>query len=389
MKKNVLIGLAAATLLSVGAGTISVNSNTNEASVVQAATKTKKLTHNAYIYNSKGKRVKGVKKLKKGKSVKILSYKTINGAKYARIGKNKYIKLSNTTKSNRKSSVYKKFVQPQVATRLSVDVTDTKHPKWPSGKSLVTNANKLPAGTKYSLDTTSKDNFNIDYTMTPFYGYRTYSTLSITEPGHKMMSFPIEVNYDTTKPIKFKLVKGFNLDFINKTASQGKLSEEEQDLLSDAIDANHFVSESPAEDNEVVNVNKLTQAQRNELSKYTAKLYSQIRKQLGLNEVSWSPTMQYLVETEDQTTDLGLSGGYTFNFASEPAGAPAPRTMTELKKVIYDGMLNALFSLDNRSLAPVLIQPDVQQVAVTFQKIKNVVLVDYQYGIYSPLDDDE
>lgn len=98
MKKNVLIGLAAAALLSVSVSTISVNSSVNKNNVVQAATKTKKLTHNAYVYTSKGKRVKSAKKLSKGEKVKILGYKTIKGKKYARIGKNRYVKAANFTK---------------------------------------------------------------------------------------------------------------------------------------------------------------------------------------------------------------------------------------------------------------------------------------------------
>lgn len=100
MKKNILIGLATAALLSVGAGTVSVNNNVNENGVVQAATKTKKLTHNAYVYNSKGKRIKKAKTLKKGTKVKVYGYKTIKGKKYAHIGKNKYVKAANFAKND-------------------------------------------------------------------------------------------------------------------------------------------------------------------------------------------------------------------------------------------------------------------------------------------------
>ncbi|WP_240722990.1 hypothetical protein [Lactobacillus crispatus] len=55
MKKNVLVSLSVATLLSVGAvGVNEVNGVANNTNVVQAAVKNGKLTHNAYIYKSNG-----------------------------------------------------------------------------------------------------------------------------------------------------------------------------------------------------------------------------------------------------------------------------------------------------------------------------------------------
>lgn len=51
MKKNVLVSLSVATLLSVGAvGVNEINGVANNTNVVQAAVKNGKLTHNAYIY---------------------------------------------------------------------------------------------------------------------------------------------------------------------------------------------------------------------------------------------------------------------------------------------------------------------------------------------------
>lgn len=82
MKKNVLVSLSVATLLSVGAvGVNEINGVANNTNVVQAAVKNGKLTHNAYIYKSNGNRY-GKKVLKKGKTVKILGTKKIYGKKY-------------------------------------------------------------------------------------------------------------------------------------------------------------------------------------------------------------------------------------------------------------------------------------------------------------------
>ncbi|MCT7728748.1 MAG: SLAP domain-containing protein, partial [Lactobacillus iners] len=74
-KKNILVSLSVATLLSVGAvGVSEVNNTANNTNIVQAAVKKKKLTHNAYIYRSNGYRY-GKKVLKKGKKVNILGQK--------------------------------------------------------------------------------------------------------------------------------------------------------------------------------------------------------------------------------------------------------------------------------------------------------------------------
>ena len=110
MKKNVLVSLSVATLLSIGAvGVNEINGVANNTNVVQAAVKNGKLTHNAYIYKSNGNRY-GKKVLKKGKTVKILGTKKIYGKKYYRIGKNQYVKVANfakkTSKANTASGQY-------------------------------------------------------------------------------------------------------------------------------------------------------------------------------------------------------------------------------------------------------------------------------------------
>lgn len=104
MKKNVLVSLSVATLLSVGAvGVNEVSSFANNTNVVQAAVKNSKLTHNAYIYKSNGTRY-GKKVLKKGKTVNVLGQKKIHGKKYYRIGKNQYVKVSNFAKKTGKAN---------------------------------------------------------------------------------------------------------------------------------------------------------------------------------------------------------------------------------------------------------------------------------------------
>ena len=104
MKKNVLVSVSVATLLSVGAvGINEVNSVANNTRVVQAAVKKSKLTHNAYVYKSNGSR-SGKKVLKKGKTVNVLGQKKIHGKRYYRIGKNQYVKVANFAKKVNKAN---------------------------------------------------------------------------------------------------------------------------------------------------------------------------------------------------------------------------------------------------------------------------------------------
>mgnify|MGYP002409982310 FL=1 len=93
---NKIITVSAAVTLLAPVAATTINPTTNN---VQAATKSRKLTHNAYIYKANGKRA-NKKILKKGTYVKSSSIKKIKGKNYYHIGKNQYIKVTNTKKQN-------------------------------------------------------------------------------------------------------------------------------------------------------------------------------------------------------------------------------------------------------------------------------------------------
>lgn len=57
MKKKNILTIATTTML-LSVGTIVEVSNNNFSTVVEAQTTVKKLTHNAYVYNAKGKKTK-------------------------------------------------------------------------------------------------------------------------------------------------------------------------------------------------------------------------------------------------------------------------------------------------------------------------------------------
>ncbi|MDX5063914.1 SLAP domain-containing protein [Lactobacillus crispatus] len=100
MKKQNIKKLVASAVLTIGlispmaVANQSGNSLLATNNTVQAATRQIKLTHNAYIYNYRARRV-GRKVLHKNTTHTYFSTKKIHGKRYYRIGHNKYIKAGN------------------------------------------------------------------------------------------------------------------------------------------------------------------------------------------------------------------------------------------------------------------------------------------------------
>lgn len=67
----------------------------SQAPKAQSAKVNKNLMHNAFIYNSKGQRVKGAKSIKGDNVITTYGTKTIKGKKYYRVGKDAYIAAGN------------------------------------------------------------------------------------------------------------------------------------------------------------------------------------------------------------------------------------------------------------------------------------------------------
>lgn len=118
-KKNVTKLLSAITLSSALLLSATVVAGNEQASVVEASTRSVKLTHNAYVYNYQGKRIKGARTLKKGRSVKAYRTKTIHGKKYLYIGNHRYVNLANTKKTSANKALFKvEVVYPSPAYKL-------------------------------------------------------------------------------------------------------------------------------------------------------------------------------------------------------------------------------------------------------------------------------
>lgn len=100
MKKRNIKELVASAVLTIGLiSPLAVTSQSNNlllgtTTTVQAATRKIKLTHNAYIYNYRGRRV-GRRVLHKYTTHTYFSVRKIHGKRYYRIGHNRYVKAGN------------------------------------------------------------------------------------------------------------------------------------------------------------------------------------------------------------------------------------------------------------------------------------------------------
>lgn len=97
MNRNILISISEATLLSFGL--LAGVAGSNEVNAAVKVGQRNRLERNAYVYNSQGQRTKR-NIWKYGKKVIVLGTKTIKGKKYARVGRNQYIRITNFNKDN-------------------------------------------------------------------------------------------------------------------------------------------------------------------------------------------------------------------------------------------------------------------------------------------------
>ena len=134
MKKKFLLTTVGVSLLSVGLTTANLSQVVHATKVT--AGKTAKFTHNAYIYNSKGKHVKK-STLKKNKTTKVIKIIKIKGKNYAQIGKNQFVKLGNLkvtaeNKINKKST--SKKIKKSSTKNVKKDSWKEMHDNYPGFK---------------------------------------------------------------------------------------------------------------------------------------------------------------------------------------------------------------------------------------------------------------
>lgn len=204
-KKFATIFVSAALLLG-GVGTVSVGViNSQPSSVVQAATRHTKsnkivLTHNARIFNNKGKHINKKVVLRKGKVFKVLGTRTIKRAKYYKIGKVSYIKAVNAKRITKPS-------KPSIQTKGK----NTESTISLTGKNTLTHYNM--------------DGNEIDVNYIPNVPYENYGkqlTLQILEPNsfnHPNRTYPCVIFVQGSAWHKQNVYH--KVDMLDKLAAKG------------------------------------------------------------------------------------------------------------------------------------------------------------------------
>lgn len=340
-KRNIITLLAVSAMFATGVTTSQI-----------ADASTMRLTHNAYVYNAKGKKTKS-KLLRKGKTVKATKLKKIKGKYYWKIGKNKYVRKGNVGKITKKHKKDNQIYKPQVT--KNTDINLDNNPSLPDAKSVITNANSLPTGTKYSWDKDETPEFKADG--------NTEGQVNIVYPDGSKDSVEIDYVYHGTDHIK--MPKTYTLSGLKEadnapTAQMNKASEE-------GMKNNNFVSESAQDDKEKINALNLTTAQKQEISKFALRLINEARNQLGQSSWYYDNNVQSLADdiaTKYQKDGRGVQDGdhYVSGIVEVAAQhgydldginqledlfgdtSDKPKTMTDMKSLVYDGITSFLFN---------------------------------------------
>lgn len=349
MKSKKIIALTASAFLSIGIiGSISESQNVDAATM-----RTKRMS---YVYNSKGHRTK--KKIRKGKHINAISTKKIKGKRYWRIGRNKYVRFNNVGKlAKAKKHVVKtpddEKYEPTVVKHPTVNLDN--HPSLPEAKTLITNADKLPAGTRFEWE--NKPEF------TP--KGETEGTIKVIYPDNTTDEADVSYTFHGTNHII--IPASYTADEIKAsedtpTSTIVKASEE-------GMDNNIYISESEKDDNEKVNYRNLTTAQKEEISQFALRLINEVRTKLNRPSWHYSALAQKLADDvadeyqengrgiqDDDHYVPGLSraaakngldiGG--INQIEDMYGSTTdkPETMYDLKGLAFYGIINFLFNGD-------------------------------------------
>ena len=318
----------------------------------KAATRVK-LKHSARIYNSKGLKTKH-KLLKKGKYVSVSKIKKINTKYYYKIGKNKYIRKNNVTKfkkfTRKKDSI---IYQPLVYRNLQINLDKTK--KLPSAKSTIANRYSLPKKTKFSWDKNNKPVVKR--------GGKTNGKIIVTYPDKSKDVVNINYIYHGKNRIKLP---------VNYTLAELKISDVSptNNMISAAYNGkknNYFTSESSEDDQEQIDYYHLTNKQKKKISKFVLKLINGTRKQVKRPKWKYTNSVQNLADdialnyqqdghgAQDHAhyingiTSAAIQHGYTTDGSNQfedmyGIANAVPRTMTDLKRLTYRGMICLLFN---------------------------------------------
>ncbi|RVU71015.1 MULTISPECIES: SEC10/PgrA surface exclusion domain-containing protein [Lactobacillus] len=336
MKKKAIVVAAASLLLTAGLTTTPVS-----------AAHLTHLTRTSYIYNSKGKRLRT--KLHKGKYLKVYRTKNIKGKKYYRIGKNKYIRFSNFAHLKDNESY-----TPVGAENVPLYLNN--HSDLPTAKSVVTNAKKLPKGTKFAWNLAQLPEFK--------HNGNTTGEVKITYPDGSKDTVQIDFRVYGTDHIK--LPTDYTLTNLQAAEDTPTTVMIEAAKKGAAMDENQFVPESQADDQEKVDINNLTPKQKARISQFALRIINEARFQIGRPDWQYTAAAQKLADDvahEYQTHHRGIQDEDHYVVGLEKAAkengitisgneiedmygdtAAKPKTMTELKNLVYNGITAFLFN---------------------------------------------
>ena len=166
---------------------------------------------------------------------------------------------------------------------------------------------------------------------------------------------------------------------------------------SEGMKKNHFVAESKADDEEIVDLTNLTNQQSDELTNYVNKLINSIRKQFGLPEIKSDANNQKLANLiAEKCSKIGVNDNIAYNAAIVEAakengliinnnyitlsnqtlglgeGAILRKiSMTSLKDNIYTHILTLLFKGDEYASASQLLDSSVLTVSTSVSWINS------------------
>lgn len=338
MRKNIIKFLAASAVI---VGGLSLGQNVDAASM--------KLVKNAYVYTAKGKKTHV--KLKKGKKVNTSGTKKIKGKKYYKIGKNKYIRTVNASKKKVKKD--NKLYKPVLTKNLDIDLDS--NPQLPSARSLITNASSLPDGTKFSWDKDDMPELKVDG--------NTEGTINIVYPDGSKDTKDVDFVYHGTNHIKIPnsyTLAGLKEADVEPTEAMNKASEEGEET-------NTFISESKQDDQEKIDALNLTSAQKKTISQFALRLINEARNQLGRPSWTYDDNVQSLADDVAQKyqkdgrgiqdgdhyvsgiVEVAAKHGYDLdglNQIEDMYGdtSSKPKTMTDMKNMVYNGICSFLFN---------------------------------------------
>ena len=166
---------------------------------------------------------------------------------------------------------------------------------------------------------------------------------------------------------------------------------------SEGMKKNHFVAESKADDEEIVDLTNLTNQQSDELTNYVNKLINSVRKQFGLPEIKSDANNQKLANLiAEKCSKIGVNDNIAYNAAIVEAakengliinnnyitlsnqtlglgeGAILRKiSMTSLKDNIYTDILTLLFKGDEYASASQLLDSSVLTVSTSVSWINS------------------